>query len=43
MIQEWLSWGEKTIKWRLDLRFDEEFRKKDADVSETNLRATFAK
>ena len=42
MVQEWISWGQKLIKWRLDLKFDQEFRSKDSDVSETNLRASMA-
>lgn len=37
MLVEWRTWGQKLIKWRADLAFDEQFRK-DEDASETKIK-----
>lgn len=42
MTQEYLSWGEKLTKWRMDLSFDQQYRQKSADTSETQIRKSMA-
>jgi hypothetical protein len=36
MLVEYFSWGQKKMKWRADLAFDQQFRK-DEDVSERKI------
>lgn len=37
MLQEWMVWGQKTLKWRQDLMFDQMYRKNDD--SEKHIRS----
>jgi len=37
MFIEWMSWGQKMIKWRQDLMFDQQFRSSQ-DFSENKIR-----
>jgi hypothetical protein len=36
MFQEWMTWGQKQLKWRQDLMFDQMYRK--GDGSENHIR-----